>query len=135
MGTVSALVLALLALVADSDDTAPFEATKFGLKTAIPKDWPVAERETADRVFVAVIRQADLENGGLAVCELAVAPEGLDDYRTRIDATARRGDRPRATLAKNEIVKNPKGNRLETLWDVRGADGGKWHEAERAPNR
>ena len=65
---------------------------------AIPKDWPIAVREEEDRVFVALIPQHDAERPGVAACELGLAPENLDEYRTRIDGNARRGGRPGAKL-------------------------------------
>ncbi len=119
---VSAAVL-LAALPAE-----PFDAPKFGVKVSIPKDWPIAVREKDDQIFVAVIRQNDPERPGVAACELGVAPETLDEYRTRIDGTAKRGDRPGATLARNEITKTPRGERLESIWEFRPKSGGLWRE-------
>ena len=99
------------------------------MKAAIPKDWPVAVREEEDRIFVALIRQDDPERPGVAACELGLAPENLDEWRTRLDANAKRGGRPGATLAKNEVIKDPKsGDRLETIWEFRPRDGGLWRE-------
>ena len=63
-------------------------------------------REEEDRVFVALIPQADPERPGVAACELGLAPENLDEYRTRIDGNAARGGRPGATLVRNEVVKD-----------------------------
>lgn len=60
--------------VPDLLPTGPFESTKYGLATKIPKDWPVAVREEEDRVFVAVIPQKDFDRPGVAACELALAP-------------------------------------------------------------
>jgi hypothetical protein len=128
MPTLSCLVIVLAALGSGAPETIPFDAPKYGVKTSIPKDWPIADRESGDRVFIAVIRQDDPEKPGVVACELGLAPESLDDYRTRIDANARRGDRPRAKLAKNMIVKSPKGERLESIWELRTAAGGIWRE-------
>jgi hypothetical protein len=106
----------------------PFEAPKYGVKVSIPKDWRVAVREEDDRVFVALIDQKDPERPGVAACELGVAPENLDEYRTRIDGTAQRGGRPGGTLARNEVLKGPKGERLESVWEFRPKGGGLWRE-------
>ncbi len=106
----------------------PFEAPKYGVKASIPKDWPVAVREKEDRVFVALIRQNDPERPGIAACELGLAPESLDEYRTRIDGNAKRGGRPGGTLAKNEVIKGPKGQRLESVWEFQPRIGGRWLE-------
>src|SRR3954449_12622187 len=106
-----ALLVAVLAAAADDPPappvaaTVPFEAPKYGVKTALPKDWPIAVREEEDRVFVVLIPQSDRERPGAAACELGLAPETLDEYRTRIDGNARRGGRPGATLIRNEVVK------------------------------
>lgn len=120
----------LLALPADEPAAGrPFEAPKFGIRTAIPADWPIAVREEEDRVFVAVIPQADPDRPGVAACELGLAPENLDEYRTRIDGNARRGGRAGGTLVRNEVVKTPQGGeRLETLWEFRPRLGGLWRE-------
>ena len=106
----------------------PFEAPKYGVKVSIPKDWPIAVREKDDRVFVALIRQNDPERPGIAACELGLAPESLDDYRTRIDGNAKRGGRPGGTLAKNEVIKGPKGLRLESVWEFQPRNAGRWLE-------
>ena len=50
--------------------------------------------------------QTDFDRPGVAACELALAPESLDDYRTRIDKTAQRNGRPNGKLATNRIVKD-----------------------------
>jgi hypothetical protein len=106
-----------------------FEAPKFGLKTEIPGEWTIALRERDERIFVAFIPQDDPERPGVVACELALAPETLDEYRTRIDANAKRGEGV-GKLVRNEIVKNPKtgDDRLESAWEFRPRSGGLWHE-------
>jgi hypothetical protein len=106
--------------------TVPFEAPKYGVRTRIPRDWPIAVRERDEYVFVAQIPQDDPDRPGVAACELGLAPESLDDYRTRIDANARRGQPGR--LVRNEVVQSPRGDRLETEREFRRAIGGLWHE-------
>ncbi len=108
--------------------TTPFDAPKYGLKVAIPTAWPVAARERDDLIFAARIDQADPDRPGVAACELGLAPENLDEYRTRIDGNAKRGGRGGGKLARNEIVKGPKGPRLESLWEFRPPFGGVWRE-------
>lgn len=122
------IVTAFANLAADEPETVPFQAPKYGLTAAIPREWPIAAREQGDRIFVALIRQVDPERPGVVACELGLAPENLDEYRTRIDGNARRGNRPGAKLAKNEVVPGPKGERLETVWEFRPAAGGLWRE-------
>lgn len=121
-------LIAALALLADAPGTTvPFEAPKFGIKTELPRDWPIAVREQDDKVFAALIPQDDPERPGVVLCELGLAPESLDEYRTRIDTNARRGT-DGGTLVRNEVIKTPRGERLETLKDFLPRGGGRWHE-------
>jgi hypothetical protein len=107
--------------------TAPFSAPKFGVKVELPTAWKIAAREENERVFVALVPQADPERPGVAACELGLAPENLDEYRTRIDGNAKRGGRP-GTLSKNEVVKGPMGDRLESIWEFRPKPDVRWRE-------
>jgi hypothetical protein len=125
------VLLVFAATLADAPDllpTDPFEAPKYGVATQIPKDWTIAVREEEDRVFVAVIPQKDFDRPGVAACELALAPENLDDYRTRIDKNANNNGRPHAKLAANHLVKDRAGDRLETIWELHPDAGGFWRE-------
>jgi hypothetical protein len=108
--------------------TVAFEAPKYGLATRIPKDWRVAVQEEDDRIFVSIIPQQDFERPGIAACELALAPETLDDYRTRIDTSARKNGRKSGKLASNQLIKDTRGERLETIWEFHPDAGGFWHE-------
>jgi hypothetical protein len=128
-------ILLLLALTLTGADpvpdllpTEPFEAPKYGLNTRIPKVWPIAVREEEDRIFVAIIPQKDFDRPGVAACELALAPETLDDYRTRIDTTAQRNGRPSGKLSVNRVIKDARGERLETTWEFHPEQGGFWRE-------
>lgn len=117
-------ILAAVGALGPDDATTWFEAPKYGVKAAIPNAWPIAAREEGDRVFVALIHQEDPERPGVVACELGLAPESLEEYRTRIDGNARRGARPGAKLAKNVILEAPTGRRLESIWEFRPAAGG-----------
>ena len=130
-------ILAFLLLAADPTPTAPFDAPRYGLKVDLPAAWEVAQREEEDRVFVAVIPQADPLRPGVVACELGLAPETLDEYRTRIDANAAREKRPGMTLVRNEVVKAKDGDRLETLREFRTGSGSVWRElsVRRTANR
>jgi hypothetical protein len=107
--------------------TVPFDAPKFGIRTALPKEWPIAVREKDAYIFVAKVPQADADRPGAAACELGLAPETLEEYRVRIERNAQRGKHP-GTLARNEVVKSPKGERLETIWEFRPKPGTLWRE-------
>lgn len=102
-------------------------APKFGLKVEVPSEWKVVSRESGDRVFVATISQADPDRPGVVACEIAVGPENLEEYRTRIDASAKRPGSP-GTLVRNEVLKTPEGDRLETLKEFRPSPASLWKE-------
>ncbi len=103
-------------------------APKYGVATRIPKAWTIAQHEAEDRVFVAVIPQQEFDRPGVAACELALAPESLEDYRTRIDANAKRNGRPNGKLASNRVIKDARGERLESIWEFHPNAGGFWRE-------
>jgi hypothetical protein len=129
----SILLLLLLTTAAEEPapelpPTAPFEAPKYGVSTRIPKSWTIALHEDEDRIFVAVIPQQGFDRPGVAACELGLAPEDLEDYRTRIDANAKRNSRPNGKLASNRIIKDARGERLETVWEFHPEAGGFWRE-------
>ncbi len=89
----------------------PFAAPKYGLAARIPRAWTIAEREKEDRVFVAIVPQPDFGEPGVVACELALAPESLDDYRTRIDKNAKRDGRPeRASWRPTGSSRMPRGD-------------------------
>jgi hypothetical protein len=123
-----AFILAAQAPAPELPPTEPFAAPKYGLTTRIPKDWTIAQHEQDDRIFVAVIPQRDFDRPGVAACELGLAPEGLDDYRTRIDTNAQRNGRPNGKLATNRLIKDAQGERLETIWEFHPNAGGFWRE-------
>jgi hypothetical protein len=115
-------------LGSDLPETEQFEAPKYGVATLIPRDWRIAVREDEDRVFVAIIPQKDFDRPGVAACELGLAPESLDEYRTRIDANAKMHGRASGKLASNRVVQSPRGQRLETIWEFHPNSGGFWRE-------
>jgi hypothetical protein len=122
------LVVLSIAVAQAPAETAPFESPKYGLATRLPHAWKIAESEKDDRVFVAMVPQPAFGSPGAVACELATAPENLDDYRTRIDKTAERGGRRGGKLAANRIIKGAGGDRLETVWEFRPDSGGYWRE-------
>ena len=105
-------------------------APKYGLATRIPKSWQVAVHEQEDRIFIAIIPQKDLDRPGVVACELALAPAALDDYRTRIDTSSKKGNFDHGTLAANRVIKDAQGERLETIWEFHPLAGGFWREVK-----
>ncbi|MFO0958756.1 MAG: hypothetical protein U0800_15210 [Isosphaeraceae bacterium] len=117
--------LALLAAL--PADAARFESAKYGVAFDLPDDWAIALRERDEYVVVARIPQADPDLPGAFACELGPAPEGLDEYRTRLEANAARGRTP-GRLVRNEVVKAPGGDRLVTVREFQPPGQGTWHE-------
>jgi hypothetical protein len=114
--------------VSNLSSTEPFDAPKYGVTTRLPRDWTLAVREKDDRIFVAVIPQDDPKRPGIAACELGLAPENLEEYRTRIDKSAKDRGRQSGKLASNRLIKDSRGERLETIWEFHPSSGGFWHE-------
>ena len=114
----------------DDAATAKFDAPKFGLSVDLPRDWRIAEREKDERIFVALIPQADADRPGVAACELAPAPESLEEYRTRIDGNAKRAGARGGKLLRNEVLRDPTNGdeRLETEREFRPMPGTAWRE-------
>ena len=121
-------ILVILAASLVSAGPQAFDSPKYGLKVQIPEDWSIAAREQDDQVFVAIIPQKDFERPGAVACELGMSPESLEDYRTRIDKSAKRGGRASGKLALNRILKGAGGERLETVWEFHPDSGGFWRE-------
>ena len=56
-------------------------------------------------------------------------PESLDEYRTRIDANAKqKWPAPAASWLTNRLIKDGRGERLETIWEFHPDAGGFWRE-------
>lgn len=109
------------------DPTREVASARYGVRLALPAAWEVVEREREDRVVVARVEGTDPGRPGVFACEIGLAPESLDEWRTRIDGNARRGRRA-GTLLRNEVVEGPGGPRLETLWELRDGPEQAWVE-------
>lgn len=108
-----------------------FESPRYGVRTNLPKLWPILQQEKNEYIFVCQIPQPKFpDRPGILACELAIAPESLNEYRTRIDTNAKRGNR-KGSLARNDLMpKSANGlpDRLETVWEFRLPDGEVWYE-------
>ena len=99
-----------------------FSSAKYGLTCPLPDSWDVVARERDDLVFVAKVPQENPGRPGAVACELAVAPESLDDYRTRIAA------RPDLGLVLLELQDQDGRPRLVTVREFHPPFGGTWRE-------
>lgn len=110
---------------------ASFESPLYGIRTSFPAAWPIAAREKDEMVFVCQIPQPERpDRPGVFACEIAIAPENLEEYRTRIEKNAQRGN-ARGELVVNEIrpaVPDGLPERLETIREFRLPDGETWRE-------
>ncbi|MBI1324939.1 hypothetical protein GC170_17385 [bacterium] len=110
---------------------ASFESPLYGIRTSLPALWPILTREKDEMVFVCQIPQPEMpERPGVFACEIAIAPEKLEEYRTRIEKNAQRGN-SRGELVVNEIhpaVPDGLPERLETIREFRLPDGETWRE-------
>ena len=105
-------------------------------RRAVPKDWPIARARGGRPGLRRLDPAGQTPSGpGVAACELGLAPENLDEYRTRIDGNARRNGRPGGKLARNEVVKEPEGDGSRSVWEFRPEAGGFWRERERPDRR
>lgn len=109
--------------------TVTLDASRYGLKVELPAGWTTAVQERDEYVFVARVPQADPNRPGACACELGLAPESLEEYRTRIEARTR-DDRRAGTLVRNELVPGAGGrpDRLETLREFRPDPATTWRE-------
>ncbi len=109
----------------------PFESPHYGVRINLPSAWPVIAREKDEIVFVSQIPQADRpDRPGVMACEIAIAPESLEEFRSRIEKNAQRGN-DRGELVVNAIRPAlPDGlpERLETIREFRLNDGETWRE-------
>lgn len=106
-------------------------STRYGLTAELPKAWRVVEREQQERIWVAILPGVDGEKPGVVACELAIAPESLEDWKTRIDGNARQEGARTAragAVVRNEIVETPGGPRLDTVREFQPVPGQTWVE-------
>jgi len=108
-----------------------FESPLYGIRTSLPAAWPILAREKDEMVFVCQIPQPERpERPGVFACEIAIAPENLEEYRSRIEKNAQRGN-ARGELVVNAIrpaVTDGLPERLETVREFRLPDGETWRE-------
>ncbi len=103
------------------------DSARYGVSFFMPEDWVVTVRERDEYVVLAKVPQADADQPGAFACEIGLAPEGLEEYKTRIDANAARG-RLNGKLVRNEVVRAPGGERLVTVREFQPPELGTWHE-------
>ncbi|WP_169974902.1 hypothetical protein [Tautonia rosea] len=133
MGTITGGLAVVLVLATIADEGKPhttnesFSSDKYGITCPLAANWDVVIRERDDLIFVARVPQRDPERPAAVGCELALAPESLDEYRTRIDANAERGRIP-GELIRNELIEHEGAPRLITVTEFRPPFGGTWRE-------
>jgi hypothetical protein len=121
----SGLLLSILVFGA-IDDSTHFESARYGVRAELPFDWIVRQREQEDRVFVISIPGSDATKPAILVCELAIAPQTLEEWRVRIEALAQKSKLQ--GLVRNEVVTTPRGERHVTLIEHAVGENELWVE-------
>src|SRR5262245_42104007 len=101
----------------DKQETIAFSVKDYGVEVRVPPRWKLVAKADEAMVFGFTIPTEAAEAEAGVKCEIAPAPETLDDYRTRIDRRAERQRVPGVSLKRNTIVQTDAGEWLETEWN------------------
>jgi hypothetical protein len=108
---------------------------RYGVTVKVPEGWELVVRGRDDRAFVLLLPQDDGVRPGVAACEIAIAPESLENYQSRIARNAE-GLPPERKLVHNRILpaeqsnvpREAKPKMLDSLWKFTPPDGTTWYE-------
>jgi hypothetical protein len=115
---------------AGGDDLTTLAIKEYGIELQMPPGWNLVAKAQDAMVFgVSIPNDDPLQIAGLK-CEIAAAPEALEEFRTRIDRRAARERVSGLSLAKNEIERNDGAERLATLWNFETKSGTVVHDLE-----
>jgi len=143
-----AAVLIIWPHIARAADEAPDDGLRavnveqYGISVRVPQAWRLITWARNDRAFVLKIPQQAGSPVGYVACEVALAPESLDAYRTRHDAADEKQQqeaKPRRKLIQNQIetldaptfgdqLSQGVGSRLVSVWRYTGEDDSRWYE-------
>ena len=109
--------------------TEPFDAPKYGLATRIPKDW-------TDRRARGGRPDLRGDHPAAATSTARASPPASWRWRRRAwtsiapgsTRTPRRTAGPAASSPRTEVIKDARGERLETIWEFHPDAGGFWRE-------
>lgn len=86
--------------------TRRLEIKRFGIAIDVPENWKLVEEGRNDRAFVLQLPHEPGTRPAFAACELAIAPESLEEFQKRHEANDRREKErpvPRRKLIENDI--------------------------------
>lgn len=135
------LLKASLALSAE-DGRRAVEVARYGISVRVPQAWNLIDWGHDDKAFVLRLPQDAGSSVGFVACELGVAPESLEEYQKRqeaSDALEQKKDHPARKLTENRIEPlDPKifskdaseklGRLLMSVWENDREDGARWYE-------
>jgi len=103
---------------------------EFGIEVSVPLDWKlVAKAEDSLAFGFSVSGDAPMQLAGVK-CEIANAPESLEEYRDRIDRRAERERARGVILISNELLVDEHAKRLVSLWSFQRKDLPVVHDLE-----
>lgn len=108
---------------------------RYGVTVNVPEGWRLVLTGREDRAFVLLLPQGEASRPAVAACEIAVAPQRLEDFQSRIDRNAEDLS-PERNLVRNRIVSSEEDDEpdaaqpklLESLWELSPPDGSKWFD-------
>lgn len=107
---------------AEEPEKAELSLKRFGVTVQVPQDWTPIRTEKNDQAFVLELPGENGEAGGFAACELGIAPERLEEYQTRIQASDDREQQeesPKRKLLENDLIPTadqPQEKQLVSVW-------------------
>jgi hypothetical protein len=107
-----------------------FSAKDYGIEVQVPGGWRLVTKANEAIAFGFSVPNESREYEAGVKCEIAPAPESLDEYRSRIDRRAERQTIPGVKLKKNEVLQVSAGEQLETEWIYEPADRAPVHDLE-----
>ena len=100
----------------ESAELSTLSVKDFGLEVQAPAHWKLVAKAEDSMAFGVTIPNEDRQQVAGVKCEIAAAPESLEEYRTRIDRRAERERVSGVTLKTNEIRDVDGGKLLVTHW-------------------
>jgi hypothetical protein len=127
-----------------ADGLRNIEVKRFGVSVQAPLAWNLIVWGQDDRAFVLRLPQEDQSTKGYVSCELALAPEELEDFRKRFqtsDEAEQKQAKPQRKLTLNRIAPvdgkrfgqeraEQWGKRLDSLWEYSGGEKGTSYELQ-----
>lgn len=117
-------------------------AERYGVVVRVPQAWRLINWSDDDQAFLLKVPQDDGSEVGYVSCDLALAPESLEEYRKRYattDAREQQQEHPQRTLIENRIepldaaiygaeLAEQIGQSLVSSWEHRPKIGPIWYE-------